>query len=112
MRSTRPGRLSSSQDFNIGRNISLTRSSSVRALLLSTVWARLLNADSTADTVERDRICGGAGSAGGGSNAGGAPPSASFSELEIVRRLDLLERRLRRIRQRHLVGQIQHIAIR
>ena len=40
MRSTSPGRLSSSQDFSIGRSISLTRSSSVRALLLSTVLAR------------------------------------------------------------------------
>src|ERR1700678_1575087 len=74
MRSTNPGRFSSSQDFNIGRSISLTRSSSVRALLLSTVWARLLKADSTADTVECDRICWG-GAAGlsndGCSNAGG-----------------------------------------
>src|ERR1700728_1730564 len=56
MRSTSPGKLSSSQDFSIGRSISLTRSSSVRALLLNTVWAKLLNADSTADTVERDRM--------------------------------------------------------
>src|ERR1700683_839611 len=56
MRCTSPGKLSSSQDFSIGRSISLTRSSSVRALLLSTVWARLLKADSTADTVERDSI--------------------------------------------------------
>src|ERR1700742_4170531 len=54
MRSTRPGRLSSRQDFSIGRSISLTRSSSVRALLLKTVCARLLKADSTADTVVRD----------------------------------------------------------
>jgi len=52
IRSTSPGKLSSSQDFSIGLNISLTRSSSVRALLLSTVCARLLKADSTADTVE------------------------------------------------------------
>src|SRR5476649_2772743 len=69
MRSTSPGRLSSSQDFSIGRSISLTRSSSVRALLLSTVLARLLKADSTADTVDRDNICCGAGaslSKGGG----------------------------------------------
>src|SRR5450432_4675938 len=73
MRSTSPGRLSSSQDFSIGRSISLTRSSRVRALLLSTVWASVLKADSTADTVERDNICCGAGaslSKGGGSNAG------------------------------------------
>src|ERR1700738_1659159 len=74
MRSTSPGRLSSSHDFSIGRSISLTRSSSVRALLLSTVLARVLKADSTADTVERDRICCGGGAAGlsssGGSNAG------------------------------------------
>src|SRR5438132_8178708 len=72
IRSTRPGRLSSSQDVSIGRSISLTRSSSVRALLLSTVWASELKADSTADTVERDSICcsGAAGAAlsnGGGS---------------------------------------------
>src|ERR1700692_4261123 len=61
IRSTSPGRLSSSQDFSIGRSISLTRSSSVRALLLSTVCASVLNADSTADTVDRDRIgCDGA----------------------------------------------------
>src|SRR6516225_12414360 len=57
MRSTNPGRLSSSQDFSIGLSISLTRSSRVRAFWLSTVWARLLKADSTAETVERDRIC-------------------------------------------------------
>src|ERR1700730_17904170 len=71
MRSTNPGRLSSSQDFSIGRSISLTRSSSVRALLLSTVWASVLKALSTADTVERDSICGcgAALSNGGGSNA-------------------------------------------
>src|SRR6202163_4057366 len=72
MRSTSPGKLSSSQDFSIGRSISLTRSSSVRALLLSTVWASVLNADSTADTVECDRICCGGAllCSGGGSNAG------------------------------------------
>src|SRR5476649_568463 len=73
IRSTSPGRLSSSQDFSIGRSISLTRSSSVRALLLSTVLASELNADSTAETVERDRNCGGGGallSSTGGSNAG------------------------------------------
>src|SRR3954466_2380192 len=65
MRSTRPGKLSSSQDFSIGRSISLTRSSSVRALLLSTVWARELKADSTAETVDCARIgcCGGNGGA-------------------------------------------------
>src|SRR5512138_396973 len=56
MRSTKPGRLSSSQDFSIGRSISLTRSSSVRALLLSTVLASELKADSTAETVEWDNI--------------------------------------------------------
>src|SRR5882757_10437961 len=73
MRSTSPGKLSSSQDFSIGRSISLTRSSSVRALLLNTVLARLLKADSTAETVERDNICWAGGaelSKGGGSNAG------------------------------------------
>src|SRR3954447_3207419 len=63
IRSTSPGKLSSSQDFSIGRSISLTRSSSVRALLLNTVWARLLKADSTADTVERDNICWAGGAA-------------------------------------------------
>src|ERR1700692_3520934 len=70
IRSTNPGKLSSSQDFSIGRSISLTRSSSVRALLLSTVLANELKADSTADTVECDRICccgAGALSNGGGS---------------------------------------------
>src|SRR5664279_2316945 len=72
IRSTSPGRLSSSQDFSIGRSISLTRSSSVRALLLSTVLARLLNADSTADTVERDRICWGCGEGAALSNGGGS----------------------------------------
>src|SRR5919199_2128129 len=56
IRSTKAGRLSSSQDFSIGRSISLTRSSSVRALLLSTVLASALKADSTAFTVVRDRI--------------------------------------------------------
>src|SRR5437762_9663488 len=81
MRSTSPGRLSSSQDFSIGRSISLTRSSSVRALLLSTVWARELNADSTAEIVVCARIgcCGGNGGAsksteaydGGGAGRGG-----------------------------------------
>src|ERR1700732_2922559 len=73
MGSTSPGKLSSSQDFSIGRSISLTRSSSVRALLLSTVLARVLKADSTADTVERDNICCGGGelsNTGGGSKAG------------------------------------------
>src|SRR5262249_6063940 len=58
MRSTSPGRLSSSQDFSIGRSISLTRSSKVRALWLSTVWASVLKADSTADTVDWDKIGG------------------------------------------------------
>src|SRR6201994_3023443 len=73
MRSTSPGRLSSSQDLSIGRSISLTRSSSVRALLLSTVWASVLKADSTADTVVVDRIGVGRGAAttGGGYGAGG-----------------------------------------
>src|SRR3954469_6863905 len=72
MRSTKPGRLSSSQDFSIGRSISLTRSSSVRALLLSTVLASELNADSTADTVERDNICCAGGAAAALSNGGGS----------------------------------------
>src|SRR5438132_11574659 len=71
IRSTSPGRLSSSQDFSIGRSISLTRSSSVRALLLSTVWASVLNADSTADTVERDRIAAAGGVAGPSRTGGG-----------------------------------------
>src|SRR5215831_15765817 len=65
MRSTSPGRLSSSQDFSIGRSISLTRSSNVRALLLRTVWARVLKADSTAETVVCDRIGGDGGTCGG-----------------------------------------------
>src|SRR3977135_4436368 len=69
MRSTSPGKLSSSQDLSIGRSISLTRSSRVRALLLSTVLASELKADSTADTVERDSIC--CGGAAGASNGGG-----------------------------------------
>src|SRR5271168_1466563 len=77
MRSTSPGKLSSSQDFSIGRSISLTRSSSVRALLLSTVWARLLKADSTADTVERDRIGGASIGLGGGISNAGALATAS-----------------------------------
>jgi hypothetical protein len=51
MRSTRPGRLSSSQAFSIGRSISFTRSSSVRALLPSTVCASELKALSTAAMV-------------------------------------------------------------
>src|SRR6267154_1003338 len=58
MRSTSPGKLSSSQDFSIGRSISLTRSSSVRALLLNTVLARLLKADSTAVSVNSRSSCG------------------------------------------------------
>src|ERR1700742_499438 len=70
MRSTSPGRLSSSQDFSIGRSISLTRSSSVRALLESTVWASELKADSTAVIVVRDRI-GDARGAAAASIAGG-----------------------------------------
>src|SRR5947209_14193614 len=75
MRSTSPGRLSSSQDFSIGRSISLTRSSRVRALLLSTVWASVLKADSTADTVDCDRMGWDGGAADvskdGGAYAGG-----------------------------------------
>ena len=47
-RSTMPGRLSSSQDLSIGRSISRTRSSSVRAFCTSTVCASELNAESTA----------------------------------------------------------------
>src|SRR5881396_1207497 len=86
MRSTRPGKLSSSQDFSIGRSISLTRSSSVRALLLSTVWARELKADSTAETVVCARIgcCGGGGASkstgaydGGGAGRDGGADSAN-----------------------------------
>src|SRR5580704_15617922 len=74
IRSTSPGRLSSSQDLSIGRSISLTRSSSVRALLLSTVWASELNADSTAVIVVCDRI-GAAGGPTGISKAGGGDAS-------------------------------------
>src|SRR4029079_5148295 len=51
MRSTIPGRLSSSHDLSIGRSISRTRSSSVRAFCPITVWASVLNALSTAFTV-------------------------------------------------------------
>ena len=61
--------MSSSQDFSIGRSISLTKSSSVRALLLSTVWARELKADSTAETVDCARI-GCWGGSGGASKFG------------------------------------------
>src|SRR5260370_37546648 len=100
MRYTNPGRLSSSQDFSIGRSISLTRSSSVRALLLSTVLARVLKADSTADRVERDNICCGGGAAGlsngGGSNAGcrcAAPATAGFGRSGGAARSDLLAHR-------------------
>ena len=46
MRSTTCGRLSSSQDFSIGRSISLTRSSSVRAFWANTVCASELKAES------------------------------------------------------------------
>src|SRR5262249_28131227 len=54
IRSTRPGRLSSIQDLSIGRSISFTRSSSVRAFCPSTVWASALNALSTACAVACD----------------------------------------------------------
>ena len=53
MRSTMPGRLSSSHDLSIGRSISRTRSSSVRAFCTSTVWASALKAESTAAEVVR-----------------------------------------------------------
>src|SRR5215210_7386529 len=43
-RSTMMGRFSSSQLFSIGRSMSFTRSSSVRALWLRTVWVSILNA--------------------------------------------------------------------
>src|SRR5437763_1289828 len=107
MRSTSPGKLSSSQDFSIGRSISLTRSSSVRALLLSTVWARELKADSTAETVDCARIgCwGGSGGAlkdagdgvgrGGGdsadSRAGGGLASSSAMMRRIEARISSIE---------------------
>ncbi len=61
-RSTRPGRLSSSQVLSSGRSISRTRSSSVRAFCTSTVWASVLNAESTAAVVD-DEISGRCGSA-------------------------------------------------
>src|SRR4051812_49572161 len=51
MRSTMPGRLSSSHDLSSGRSISFTRSSSVRAFCTSTVWASALKAESTAAEV-------------------------------------------------------------
>ena len=50
-RSTMPGRLSSSQDLSIGRSISRTKSSSVRAFCTSTVCASALKAKSTAALV-------------------------------------------------------------
>src|SRR3981189_169868 len=56
MRSTNPGRLSSSQDFSIGRSISLTRSSSVRALLLRTVLASEFDGGPSGETSEDDKI--------------------------------------------------------
>src|SRR3977135_1026589 len=108
IRSTRPGRLSSSQDFSIGRSISLTRSSRVRALLLSTVWASVLKADSTAETGGCERL-GGQGRGrrhlegrrliGGGPVDG--PGCGRLREFEIVLRLDLVERGLRRWRGAH-----------
>ena len=52
-RSTSPGRLSSSQVLSIGRSISRTRSSSVRAFCTSTVCASVLNAELTADAGRR-----------------------------------------------------------
>src|SRR5262249_54778939 len=64
MRSTRPGRLSSSQDLSIGRSISLTRSSSVRAFCPMMVCASVLKARSTAAIVSLEinpRSSGGAG---------------------------------------------------
>ena len=98
MRSTSPGRLSSSQDFSIGRSISLTRSSSVRALLLSTVLASELKADPTGGDgrarqdlaaarrgLERRRLVGGL--------AMQCLAAASVNSM-IVLRLDLVERRL------------------
>ena len=82
IRSTNPGKLSSSQDFSIGRSISLTRSSSVRALLLSTVLARELKADSTAETVERDKIAGPGGElSNGGSWTGCLALRASLNSM-------------------------------
>src|SRR6516165_919452 len=51
MRSTRLGRLSSSHDLSIGRSISFTRSSSVRAFCPMMVCASVLNALSTAAIV-------------------------------------------------------------
>ena len=56
-RSTRPGRLSSSQVFSIGRSISRTRSSRVRAFCTKTVCANALNAESTAADVAPERSC-------------------------------------------------------
>lgn len=71
MRSTSPGKLSSSHDFSIGRSISRTMPSSDEALLPRTVSASALKADSTADIVEFDRIGGCAVSKEDGSNTGG-----------------------------------------
>ena len=53
-RSTRPGRLSSSQALSIGLSISRTRSSSVREFCTSTVCANVLKARSTAAVVRGD----------------------------------------------------------
>ena len=36
----------------------------------------------------------------------------SFGKFEVIPRFDLVERRLRRVRQRHLVGEFKYIAVR
>jgi hypothetical protein len=55
MRSTMLGRLSSSQDLSMGRSISRTRSSSVRAFCTSTVCTSALKAVSTAAEASLDK---------------------------------------------------------
>src|SRR3569832_255468 len=82
MRSTMPGRLTASQLLSIGRSISLTRSSSVRALLPRTVLASELNALSTAERVDADirpRSSAGAGGAGGGNGVRAASAASPRS---------------------------------
>ena len=55
IRSTNPGRLSSSQDFSRGWSVSRTNSSSVCEFCFLTACASALNAESTAAVVCRDK---------------------------------------------------------
>ena len=119
IRSTSPGKLSSSQDFSIGRSISLTRSSSVRALLLSTVLARRVEGGF------RPRIRSSATVSAAAEPAAfkrrrferglpvHRPGRGGLGKFEIVIRFDLVERRrAAALRQRHLVGQFEHLGLR